>query len=257
MSVSGTGTTTQNPFSLIMATVPVQEPVIAPWVSAGIPESQSFAVDGADDQEPVWRVNLPASKAEARAILTDGYRELADEQVALTQSFRRLELLADDMTTPGSHQLQGPEAELFATLAQSDALEPAGLEVKSGSDAGLGDRVGDWLRDTWKQVQSLIARTTWTETVIDGRLIARSALGRTGDTLTAWITDVTSEEASLHNQAVRLALASKQALLHKITLVIQGALLVTRLIVAPGSALLAVPAIWRYLNQLRAAFAAA
>ena len=87
---------------------------------------------------------------------------------------------------------------------------------------------------------------------MDGRLIARSALGRSGDILTAWLAAVTGEQAALHTRAVQLALASTRALLRKLTLVIRGAMMVTGLVVAPGSALLAIPAIWRYMNQLHA-----
>jgi hypothetical protein len=257
--MSAPGDQNRGPFFLHTAAGPVDEPIIALWRAApagDIPTSAQgeLAAPAAPSEldRPIWRVVLPANVAEARSILEGGGRTLAEEEQALTRTYSRLELLAGDLGRSGPHNLRGPDAELVASLVQSGSVGAVSFDVETGSTAGLADRAGDWLRETWDGLGALVARTTWTETEIEGRLIARSALGRTGDTLTAWIDGVTDEEASLHNRAVQLALASKQALLRKVSLVIKGALMITGFVAAPGSALLAIPAIWRYLNQLRA-----
>ncbi len=252
MTAPSTESAYRNPFSLIMPAASLAEPIIAPWSHAVSSAMPSFDTEAAASRDqPIWRVVLP-SMTRAHDMLETGARELAHEQDLLIQADGRFEALVSDLGSASSLSLQGADAELVATLVTSGALPSASVEVESGTADGLADRAGDWLRETWQQMQSLIAYTTWTETLIEGRLIARSALGRTGDTLTAWIASVTHEEAALHNRAVGLALASKQALIQKLTLVIRGALMVTGLVAAPGSALLAIPAIWRYLNQLRA-----
>jgi hypothetical protein len=75
----------------------------------------------------------------------------------------------------------------------------------------------------------------------------------TGDMNTAWKPAISPEERILHQRSLALALKSRIALLRIIMTTAQGAAKIAALIAAPGGALLALPAAWKYVQQLLSA----
>jgi hypothetical protein len=87
------------------------------------------------------------------------------------------------------------------------------------------------------------------ETRAEGRLLARTIVGWGGDAGTAWAVPFDPAAATLHGRTLALALAARATLLRRLALAARGAATLGALL-APGGALLALPAAWRFIGEV-------
>jgi len=208
---------------------------------------------------PIWRVNLSADPRLAAAQLASGEARLSGSRNALDSAAGRLQAFTEAQG-PGlafavglaRTPLPGPEAALLVWLQGLEAGEPA-------VSFGLGDEAAtEWKRAT-RQFQATVERllqlvvpTAWVETQVQECLVARTAVGWTGGLHTVWHEQVSAAHVALHQRALALALASRDTLLRTFALAVRGALTLSILLATPGGAVLALPAAWRFINQVLA-----
>lgn len=238
-------------FTLTLPFGTVETHVLSVWGVAANSEFPSFAPGDSVSSEPVWRIDLPADAVSARRLLASGDEAVTRAQTAHDEAFARLERFSRNVSAPGTHVTAGIEATLVAGLRNTASPEIVSYETVSGDEAGVARRTLDWFSSMWSQVRPLFVSHSWVETAIDGKLVARTAISRSGDLLSVLRTGASIAQAELHARAVELAYRSRAEVLRGLTLAIRGVVLLGGALVSPGSALLAIPAVWRYLNDLR------
>lgn len=221
------------------------------WVTA----PAAFDAAGADSA-PLWRANLAADLRVAASQLAGGEALLDSSRLALASAAERLNALA------GSRQ--GGQAFAAATLPQ-----PERELLDLLNDLGAGDvasfALGDRLAAGWEQaagrfqkfvgqVRESIASRARVETRLQGQAqpFGRTVVGWLGDTETVWATNVDRAQTELHGRTVTLALRSRATLLKTFAIAARGAITLSLMLATPGGALLALPAAWRFINQVLA-----
>lgn len=214
------------------------------------------AFDAGDGAAPaaLWRLDLPAGDAHALTRLQAIDADLSALAWASTQAGPRLQRLAasDDLSFDASSpQLPGAERELLALLA---GVQPD----QDMASFGLLDRLPSWeqagaeVQRLLQQALRLVSHYAWVETAIEGRLIGRTTVDWLGGMRTLW---PLGEEAGIqrrHYESLRLSLAARAANLRLVAVITAGAATLAPLLAAPGSAILALPAAWRFVQRLRA-----
>jgi hypothetical protein len=75
-------------------------------------------------------------------------------------------------------------------------------------------------------------------------------VGWTGDAETIWPQPRHPEQVALHWNTLDLALQSRTTLLRTLIIVTHGAVKISSLLAMPGGVVLALPAIWKFINRL-------
>ena len=75
-----------------------------------------------------------------------------------------------------------------------------------------------------ERLLQLVVHNAWVETHVQEYLVARTAVGWTGDLQTVWYEQVSAAHAAFHQRALALALASRETLLRTVALAARGAL---------------------------------
>ena len=236
-------------------------PVFQLWQPA--PQASDISFEAAATDEPVpqvslWSLDLPADPEQAAATLAQAEAQLQATQALLDEAPARLEAFAARLQSGADEQF-GLEstgevsigAAETALLPWIDALEPGQVSF-GGEGLSRGD-VGDAIAELRQAVDRLLGQVLHlarVETRQQGTLLASSLVDWTGDLDTAWKPAVSPEEQSLHQRSLALALKARIALLRIIMTTTQGAVKIAALIAAPGGALLALPAAWKYVQQL-------
>jgi hypothetical protein len=238
------------------------KPVLGLWtLPAPSPPDAYGLADDAGLEEPTWRASLPDATAEAAATLADAEAALAAAEQSLPVATARLERLVAGLGSETSYAVQAgetpgqPEIALWAALDETAGRGPGDPSVSFGpiaSVTGAWDRASAGFRDYCGQVRGLVVRETLVETEAGGRLLARTALGRAGGMATAWRAGIGADEAALHGRTVALAIASREAMLGTLVLAVRGARLLAATAMGPGGVLLALPAAWRFVEDVRA-----
>ena len=83
-------------------------------------------------------------------------------------------------------------------------------------------------------------------------MLARTVVGWTGDLDTLWEQYLRPEQIDLHRRSLNLAITSRAAMLRTFIVTTQGAAKLSILLATPGGAILALPAAWKYVNQILA-----
>ena len=233
---------------------------------ARTPQSASFDIRAtADAQALVWRVNLPANPRLAASQLHTGVAQLRAVDVALGQCEGRIATLVQAQTTGASFDatsahitLPKPEEELLRALDVFEQMR----QPEQAASFGLMDRLdGRWQQMT-ATCQSFVDRLVrfishyaWVETEIEGQLVGRTVLGWGGDVNTLWYPALNKTHAALHHDALNLALGSRDRLLKAFVVASQGAVLLAALpamLATPLGAVAALPAAWKFVNQVLA-----
>ena len=227
---------------------------------ASPPGQTSFAAGGGTEPEiPVWRVNLPSDSEQAAQDLALAENSLSRAEKALDVAEGRISALVEKRTSPAvfgvpsqPEGLAPPEQELLAMLnqAQYGKLAPS---------FGLADQFQEGWEQAVNQFQGfvdLVVQTlthyAWVETRIAGRLAVRTAVSWNGDFETAWQEVIESKQMHLHTRTLKIALASRAITVRSFAVVAAAAGKLTALMSAPGGAILALPAAWKYINEIRA-----
>lgn len=208
---------------------------------------------GARAGAPVWRASYPADPDEAEAGLEEAWWKLGAAEAALAEAPARLEAFAARQAAGLEYGSYGPEA--AAPEPESD-LALLLREMRQGrapeSYAGDGKPAGRWDQAV-EAVEGLLGRLgrivgeyAWVETHAGGRLAAVTRIGWTGDAETVTPADPDPKLMALHGQTLALALDSRQALLRTLTVALTAAVQA-----AASGGILALPAVWRFINQVR------
>ncbi len=227
------------------------------------PQSAAFGLRTMPDtQALVWRVNLPANPRLAAAQLHSGVAQLRAVDVALGQCEGRIATLVQSQAGGASFDTASvhtkfpmPEEELLHTL---DAFQ----YMRQPVSFGLADRLDGRWQEITVACQSFIDRLVrfishyaWVETEIEGHLVGRTVLGWDGDVNTLWYPALNKTHAALHHDALNLALGSRDRLLNAFVVASRGALLLATLpalLATPLGAVAALPAAWKFVNQVLA-----
>lgn len=236
------------------------------WATAPLSPAEAIAFDTSADttsrvppEVPVWRVNLPADMNLAATRLTGGEARLDASREAMKKAPDRLGTfvkaqsagMAFDISS-GGRELAKPEAELLVLLNEIQAGRPP-------VSFGLGEKLfGGW-QQTTDRFQAFVDRLLksfahyiWVETCIQEQYLGRTGVGWTGDMNTVWQQGLSTAQVELHQHSLALALASRGELIRTFSLAVRGAVQLSVLLTMPGSALLALPAVWKFVNQILA-----
>jgi hypothetical protein len=241
--------------------------VLGNWDIPPLPTSEvvSFGAPTPDvGQAPAWRVNLPADPAQAIRQLENTRAELQASQEALDNVPDRIESLVNRSQAEArgevsfaAESLPAAEAELLRMLGAAGQIAVRGEQP--GVSFGLGQDLGAELRKATEgfqqftqRISRLIAHFAWVETQVAGHLLARTVVGWTGDMNTLWEQYLQPEQIDLHRRSLDLAITSRAAMLQTFIVTTQGAAKLSILLAAPGGAILALPAAWKYVNQILA-----
>ena len=228
-------------------------------ISASAPQGMAFGLAAASPPGvPVWRFDLPADQQAAATRLDQAERQLQASQAILESTPQRAAALVGrlqaesraEVSFRAAYQpLAQPEAELAGMLS---TLRPAPLPASFSLEqpaAGAWDEARDRFRQDTARLLRLVSQLAWVETYLQGRLLARTALGWTGGLETLWGQGARQDQASLHARSLALALASRNTLVRMLFLTVRSAAKISALLAVPGGALLALPAAWKFVRQ--------
>jgi hypothetical protein len=80
--------------------------------------------------------------------------------------------------------------------------------------------------------------------------VARSVLRWSGDLDTFWGEAIVPEQAGLHRRSLAVAVSSRNLMLRTILLAAQNAARLAALLATPAGAVMAIPAVWKFINQV-------
>jgi hypothetical protein len=241
--------------------------VLGNWDIPPLPvgEVVSFGAPSPDiGPAPAWRVDLPADPSAAIQQLENSRAELQASQEALNNVPDRIENLVNRSQAEArgevsfaAEPLPPAEAELIRMLGAAGQIAVRGEQPEVSF--GLGQDLGAELRKATEgfqqftqRISRLIAHFAWVETQVTGHLLARTVVGWTGDTDTLWEQYLGPEQIDLHRRSLNLAITSRAAMLRTFIVTTQGAAKLSILLATPGGAILALPAAWKYVNQILA-----
>jgi hypothetical protein len=243
------------------------------WITAPQPKTVSFGIgdDSSSSSGLLYRVNLPAESAESDLVFSNSEAAFARIDAALSAIPARLDSLVNrtrenlqkqssalsfDVTVE-SHE-SGFEGELLIQLAD---LERGVLG--QGADGGVSYGIGETFSDAWgvskNQFETLITQVdrdvlhfAWVETTIGGQLIARTSVEWNGDAQTVWNNGSNNEQLVLHQRNLRFVTKTRGMRFRLFVTVASGAARVASLMITPGGAMLALPAIYQYVTKILA-----
>ncbi len=192
--------------------------------------------------------DAPAWMIDASTDMVDAYRSLRRDQDDIEIAVARLSAFIEtwnpnEATTAKSLGEPTPEDRLSAVLthapsAQSKDLFDPLTKAKEEFDAFLA------------RVRDLTSNFAHVETSSDGVGIANTVVGWTGDFQTLWQEGVRVEQITLHRQNVRVALARRAMLMRLVVVISSGAVKIALRLATPGAQLLALPAIWQFVQDV-------
>lgn len=194
----------------------------------------------------VWRVDHPESSSAAHTELLDQRARVDRWEADLEDAARRLEGLGVGLSYAASSS--DPERVLWAEVAvlQSPVLSYS----LDGTARRVYEEVYERASALLVQFKRLVYHFARIETTSRGISIALTTVDWTGDYETAWLDGATALDMTLHLEAVRLALASRHALLRLISVVTSGAMVLTAKASVPGGQILLIPAVYNYVRSI-------
>jgi hypothetical protein len=235
--------------------------VLGLWTTVPVPQLEAVAFDTQDqatEAPPVWRADYPAELDQAAGVLEDARRSLAAAEMALDEVPARLDLylmqervgVSYALPTPGD-QSDRAEDDLSLLLAEMRGAVPSVSFEAEGGFAGRWDEAFQFFQSFTERLRQMAAHYAWVETRVEGRLVGQTAVGWTGDVDTIVVDSLDPELMRLHEQTLQLALASRQMLLRTSAMILANATKISALIATPGGIVLAIPAVLRFINQVR------
>jgi hypothetical protein len=231
------------------------------WTTVPVPRLEAVTFDTGDaptEPAPVWRADYPADPGQAAGALEDARRGLAAAEMALDEVPARLDLYLVQERIGVSYALPAPgaqagqaEDDLSLMLAEMRGTVPVVSFEAEGEFAGRWEEAFEFFQSFSERLKQLAAHYTWVETRVEGRLVGQTAVSWTGDVDTILVDSLDPELMRLHEQTVQLALASRQMLLRTSAMILANATKISALIATPGGIALAIPAVLRFINQVR------
>lgn len=146
-----------------------------------------------------------------------------------------------------------PERELFSLLAEvvpSDDLHFSAEDSRNHPSANpRWQQARDDFAAFLERIDQTVLHFVWVETVLGGRLLARSAVDWSGDAVTAWDETAGPEHQRAHQQALERVARTRHLNLRLLALVLGGATRVAALLSA-GTPVLALILVYRYVMDI-------
>lgn len=201
---------------------------------------------GVEDRGLVWRVDHPESSLAAHSALLDQCARVELWEQDLDAVAQRLEILSPELSYAAG--FGAPEAEL---LAQVSALQSPVLSYGVGAPVATAyGEIYEQAHALLLQFRRLVQHFARIETTTGGVSVALTTVDWTGDYGTTWLDGIAALDMRLHLEAVRLALASRHALLRLASVVTSGALTLTLKASVPGGQVLLIPAVYTYVRSV-------
>ena len=205
------------------------------------------------DRTPVWRASYPADPDEAEAGLKKAHNKLAAAQAALAEAPARLETFAARQAAGLQPQSFGlgaaapePESDLALLLLEMRQGQAPQGYAAAGESTGRWDQAVEAVEGLIERLERSLSDYAWVETCVGGRLVAQTRISWLGDAATVVPASPDPKQMALHRQTLALALASRQSLLRTFTAALEAAVKL-----AASGGILALPAVWRFINQVR------
>lgn len=218
----------------------------------------SFAAGEDADAVPVWSVNVSAQPAMALEQLNGGLNRLTQTNAALSGAQARLDSFVANMAHAGpvsfsaeAVALPAPEQELLASLEILQAGRSTGVVSFGGltAEPDLADDRDKFTQSLERLIHSL-AYFVFVETQMEGRYLCRTTLSWAAEARTTARANLTPEQWAVHRQTLELAVQSRAALMHTVTLAVQSALKISAVLALPGGPLLALPSAWKFFTHV-------
>jgi hypothetical protein len=222
-----------------------------PWTTRPAPPVSFSAASAPEAGAPVWRVSLPADPQAAQAALADAGRGLRAQEAALETAAGRMRRVASGGASFSAGRTPAPELELMGMIGELRATESGARSFGLREDASSGwSEAEEKFRAFSAQVHATLTNYAVVETEVERALIGRTSVGWTGDVRSLLAAGLSPEQADLHRRTLALALESRAALLRTFTTVLRGATIVATMISSPVGAVTALPAAWKFVDQL-------
>jgi hypothetical protein len=223
------------------------------WSFAPAPtdDALSFSLGAAvlEQPAPTFRMDLPPGDA-ASAALDAAEKRLLQSEAALDSVPEKLEaLLSAASSGTVSYAVSGSAgaADLLQLLERAGAPETTSFGLFSGAQDKMED-ASCAFQEALQRLSEVVSRMANVETSVQGRQIGRTRIGWSGDFETLFPLALSTAELQLHQRSIHLALASRRLAVSMIATTAQSAVKVSALLATPGGALLALPAVWKYIN---------
>lgn len=236
----------------------------------------SFGVPGEESEEiAVWSVNLSPDLELAEKQMEASAAQVAASRLGLATARQRLDTLVANQRAVGEvsfsvsaeqPDLPPADQELLRALGQIQAHEEEvsyGIfdGVKQAIDKIAGKAVTTMTGDLQaeEKLKAVMERLTASliyyaavETKIDSAIVARTQISWVADANTFWQLGTLPEQFALHQRTLKLAIDSRNALMRTFGLTAEAAVKLSILLATPGGAIVALPAAWKYVNQILA-----
>lgn len=236
----------------------------------------SFGAPGEEAEEiAVWSVNLSPDVEVAEKQMAASAAQVAASRQGLATARQRLDTLVANQRAEGEvsfsvsaeqPDLPFADRELLRALGQIQAHEEEvtyGIfdGVKQAVDKVVGKIAASMTGDpqTEEKLKAVMERLTASliyyaaiETKIDNALVARTQISWVADANTIWQLGASAEQFALHQRTLKLAIDSRNALMRTFGLTAEAAVKLSILLATPGGAIVALPAAWKYVNQILA-----
>jgi hypothetical protein len=201
---------------------------------------------------PVWRANLPGDTGYARAQLDQGAARMGHTQQALNAAAGRL-----GRARPAVRPSEALSFGLPGDEDQQVEAEIAGVMRQiQGDSAPVNFNIREALGSGWEQARqqfdAILDRLThsaayyaWVETRVERRLQGLTTVDWTGQMQTVWRAALPQEQAQLHQRTLSLALRSRALVIQALGTTVQAAALIS----TPGGQIMALPVLWKGINQ--------
>jgi hypothetical protein len=207
----------------------------------------------------IWRVNLPADPDQAHAAMAGAESNLIRSQEVLSDAEGRIDALVQRKTEPVSfgtramaEPLDLPEQALLDLLQEAETGSAPVSFGERGLFTGGWEQAVDEFRDFASRASQILTHYAWVETRVGEALLARTTVNWLGDLESAWEVNLRPDQMGLHQRTLNLTLETRALMLRSLILVASGAGKLSVLMTTPGGALLALPAVWKFVNQVRA-----
>ena len=200
----------------------------------------------------VWDVDVAADPVQARALLQASNARVLTALEAIPATEDRLQQFLRESRDPASSfatpaPVRGEPEHRLAALLAPEAPAQAFVLDDLRRDLALVLRQA---RDFSDQVRRTLGQPALVRSSARGRALGHTRVTWSGDARTFWPRGLTRSDAQIHEQAVRLALATVQAWLRIAALVGAGAVQLSLLLPTGIGALRALPAMWAFITAI-------
>ena len=231
-----------------------------PAVEAG--GAVSFGGTALPDEDVLtWQIGLPADGAASRETLAQQKANLEESQALVALAGQRMRVLTPDMAAETAQSFSAgddpvPALELMETLAalQGQTTEAVSFGLIPGMPDDWRQTVAEYMAFS-RQMLNLMKPALQVETRVGRTLLAVSRFQLDGDAAHSWPADFAAGQTWQHGRTVRLTLQTRMALFQLFAEVSAGAIaLAPRFIGGAGTALLALPATYKFVKSTVAQF---